>query len=623
MCGFVTATGVWAEGCGEGLRAVACRGPDARGVWRDPEDPSLVMGHHRLSVRDLSAAGAQPMASADGRHVLVYNGEVYNAEALREELERGGGAPAGGFRGGSDTEVLLAALVAWGLEETLRKLDGIFAFVWLDRRERTLMGARDRFGVKPLFTAAGDGGFAAGSTVDALLHLPGLDRRLDPHALREYLAWGAIPSPMTIVRGVQATPPGSWWRYHLDRHEITGKRWWFVPEADPGLAGGSADELVEVVDGALDAAVRSQLVSDVPVGAFLSGGIDSSLIVSRMAKAGANPVRTYCMKFGEAKGYDESVAARAVAERFGCEHHEMDSGELDGAAWASSIAELDQPLADPAYTALRTLCGWTREHVPVALSGDGADELFGGYGRFVELAHQRPAGVAKRWGQVLVRSGVLPGSLLRRTLFGPDLLLWQRSWFGPFPRTRKDLTPLVRADVLKNMGVEQSLGLWLGFAAGFDPELGTDALMRADLWTYLSENCLVKTDRASMAVGLEARVPMLSGPLVDAVLPWGAEAKVGPRLKHALRTLAERELPREVWDRPKHGFSVPLRAKLSGAWEGVADGWLDQAEDLAPWLNGPAVRTRVAAARRGQADARQAYALVALLGWLAEHRLSV
>jgi asparagine synthase (glutamine-hydrolysing) len=607
MCGLLTSVGDrWADGFGRALDALSSRGPDERGLWSEED---VRFGHRRLSVIDLEA-GQQPMLSADGRYALVYNGEIYNFKDIRRELETLGSS----FRTSSDTEVLLEGYARWG-RGVLDRLDGMFAFVIWDRHEKTIFAARDRFGIKPLFYSTQEG-FIAASTMQPFFSLRGFPRRLDYEALREYLAVQSIPSPMSILRDVRSLPPASWLSWEHASGKCETGRYWDIPQATDKTAG--FDELVEATDIALAKSVKRQLVADVPLGAFLSGGIDSSLMAHYMAGASSHPVKTFTVRFDAKDGYDESRYAKQIAERYGCEHHELDAQAIDADRLAESLADLDQPLADPAYLPLRELCGMTREHVTVAIAGDGGDELFGGYPRFL---HGESTYTGSPLFNLLRRIDLLPPALRRRALQGADGLLWDRVKFGPFPGTRKDMAALLTPEATQACAIDQTMRYWLDLAHRFGPKIETDQLMRADLWTYLSENCLVKSDRASMAHGLEARVPMLGNSVVDLVLPQPAGVKMQHGLKSLLVELSKRHLTPDVWDRPKHGFSVPLQTYFTGSWRQRCDGWIARCGELAPFLNSKTIQSRWASCLRGRGDTRGMYTLIALLGWLETHQV--
>jgi asparagine synthase (glutamine-hydrolysing) len=606
MCGIFGLIGTpWQQDAEAALAAIRARGPDEQQLHRDGE---VCLGNTRLRVIDLEG-GRQPMRSADGRYVLVYNGEIYNFRELRQELEAAGAR----FATRSDTEVLLHGYAAWG-EALPARLDGMFGFALWDARERTLFAARDRLGVKPFFYSTQQG-FAFASTLAPFFALRGFPRALDYEALRDYLAFQVCLAPQTFVAAVRQLPPASSLRWREGAGEVQIRRHWEPP---PRASRAPArEEAIGMVDAALRESVRRQLVADVPLGAFLSGGIDSGLMVHYMAEASGRPPETFTLSFAQQE-FDETPYARLIAEAHGCRHHRLEAPAIDGAAFAAAIQELDQPLADPAYVMTHALSGLTRGKVTVAISGDGGDELFGGYERFLDQAADHPARFGQQAARSLVESGVLPAALMRRTLHGEDLIHYRRVELGPWPRGRKSMAEYLSPQALARAHPERTLGLWRGLANGMD----TASLMHADLWTYLSENCLAKADRASMAHGLEARVPMLGNPVLEAVLALPAEVHYDAEGgKSLLRALAARYLPEAAWKRPKHGFSVPLRELFTGAWRETAEGVITRCESLAPFLRADAVRALWRAACDGRGSRRLAYTFVVLLLWLDRHRL--
>lgn len=607
MCGIVGfVQSPWAESAERALAAIASRGPDGAGLHREA---GVVLGHRRLAVIDL-ATGDQPMRSADDRYVIVFNGEIYNYRELRAQLEAAGLA----FSTQSDTEVLLNGYAAWG-RDVLERLDGMFAFAVWDRRARRLFAARDRLGIKPFFYSL-HRGFAFASTLAPFLALAGFPRRADYEALRDYLAFQTVLAPHSFLKDVRQLLPAHWLEYDAATGALATGQYWRPPDAVARPI--ERDAAAERLDAALAASVRKQLVADVPIGAFLSGGLDSSLMVHYMAAAGARPLRTFCVRFAQ-PGFDESPYAREVAARYGAEHHEFDAPDIDADAFAAAIAALDQPLADPAYVPTHALSRLTRSHVTVAISGDGGDELFGGYARFRAQAEDFP----KRWWQPVLRrliaAGLAPQALFRRSLWGRDLVFYRRVELGPYTVSRKSLRRYLGGEAWEASRPQEMLQRWTALAGAFD----TAGLMRADLWTYLSENCLVKTDRASMACGLEVRVPMLGNDVLEAVLPLPAAVHFDPEGKALLRTLARRYLPEAVWNRPKHGFSVPLAPYLRGPWRRPCESWIAAARSLAPGLNAHAIERLWADALSGRASVRLAYTFAVLLGWLDRHRITV
>jgi asparagine synthase (glutamine-hydrolysing) len=600
MCGLVALVGTpWQENLEAALAPLAARGPDATTFWRGA--PAAI-GHTRLSVIDLERGG-QPMASADGRYVIAYNGETYNFASLRRELEARGRR----FATRSDTEVILQGYAEWG-HEVARRLDGMFAFAIWDARERRLFAARDRLGIKPLFYST-QRGLTLGSTLAPFLALRGFPRTLDYEALRDYLAFQAPLAPHTFLREVRQLLPAHWLEWDADAQALRTAAYWSIPPPAPARA-----ETPEALDALLASTVKQQLVADVPLGAFLSGGIDSSLIVHYMAQAAARPLLTFSVRFPEA-GYDESAAAAAVARRYGTTHHVLDAPRIGPDELTAALGALDQPLADPAYVPTYYLSQLARRHVKVALSGDGGDELFGGYERFLDTEARNPDSLAKRALRAALGAGLAPGALLRRSLAGKALLFYRRVELGPWPASRKSFSRYLRADALSAAAPENTLQRWRELAG---PHMDSAALMRADLWTYLSENCLVKTDRAGMAHGLEVRVPLLGNAVADFALAQPAASHLEPEPKALLRRLARDKLPEEVWNRPKHGFSVPLRESFAGAWHELCEDTFARTREIAPFLRDDAVRSLW----RTQGSRRLAYAFLVLLLWLERAGLS-
>ena len=613
MCGILGLIGTpWRAGAAVALDTLRLRGPNERTLLELGE---AILGHTRLAVIDI-AGGHQPMQSPDGRFALVFNGEIYNFRELRSALEGEGYR----FTTRSDTEVLLHGFAAWG-ERLLSRIDGMFAFAIWDAHERTLFAARDRMGVKP-FCYSTAAGFGFASTLAPFLALEGFPRRLDYAALRDFLAFQTPLAPQTFLADVRQLPPASQLRWHAATGHLAIQRYWEIPSATEPLL--DRESLLEQVDAALAESVRRQLVADVPLGAFLSGGIDSSLMVHYMAQAGVRPLKTFNLRFTD-EGFDETPHARAVAERFATEHHVLDAPAIDGPAFVAAIGDLDQPLADPAYVMTHALSRLTREHVTVAISGDGGDELFGGYARFRDEETRFPRRIGQDTLRRCVDAGLLPGNLLRRTLHGREMVFYRRVEVGPWGGSRKSLGRYLLPEALARSAPEHTLGLWRELALSFSGRMDTASLMRADLWTYLSENCLVKTDRASMAHGLEVRVPMLGNSVLDAVLglPAGAHFDDSePEGKALLRALAKRHLPETVWNRPKHGFSVPLRELFNGPWRDAAETALSRCNELAPFLDARQVRGVWESARLGRASRRLAYSFVVLLLWLDRNRLA-
>lgn len=546
---------------------MAHRGPDAAGEWAER---NVLLLHRRLSIIDLST-GNQPMQSRDGRYVIVFNGEIYNYRDLRVLLARDGAI----FSTQSDTEVILEGYRQWG-ERVVERLNGMFAFVIWDRRRSVAFGARDRVGIKPLCWALHRGGLIVSSTLEPFGALNDF-RRIDLVAARDLMVFDYIPSPRTILQDVRKLEPGCRFQWHVGSEAPAIDRYWSPPPADKQACVPDAFELETL----LDQAVKRQMISDVPIGVFLSGGIDSSLIVALMARHTEKPVRSFSIQFDD-PDVDESPIAGLVARQFGTDHTLLRAEELGPTALLALLGSLDEPFADPAVVPTYALSKMTGSHVKVALSGDGGDEVFGGYPKYL-------LGQTGQWdvSSSLVRRALeaLPywprgaAHLYWRSLPSQDRIRWSWSRYGDFPVFRKDIRQVLRPTYHDQIQVHQWFEPWDRRARRYGPRFDTDLLMRVDLETYLSENCLLKTDRASMLGSLEVRVPYLDETVLDCLLPLPAEAKIiDGRLKALLIPIARRLLPKEVWNRPKHGFDVPVGRWLRGAWRPAIETALDWGE---------------------------------------------
>lgn len=576
MCGFVAvfqnAAVIDVDDARQALDTIAHRGPDGAGEWREGE---VFLGHRRLSIIDL-ATGAQPMQSVDGRYVVVFNGEIYNFMELRNALVHQGAS----FSTQSDTEVILEGYRRWGAG-VVDRLHGMFAFVIWDRFRRAAFGARDRLGIKPLNWAVRDTALIVSSTVEPFAKLPGFGW-LDMIAVRDLMTFDYVPAPRTILAGVRKLEPGSLFEWKPGQGEPCLSRYWRPPQADGESSIPDEIELEQL----LEKAVRRQMVSDVPIGAFLSGGIDSSLVVAMMARHSERPVRTFSVRFSEG-GVDESQIAELVARRFGADHTVLNAEDVGPDALLELLGRVDEPFCDPSVIPTYSLSRMTRRHVKVALSGDGGDEVFGGYPKYL-LGDQnrRPqpfASVLRDSLQALPWRPRGVGRVFWRTLSSQDRIRYEWSRYGSFPVFRKDMRQLVAAPFCDVMDVDEFFEPWERQARCYGERFDSDVLMRADLGTYLSENCLVKTDRASMLASLEVRVPYLDETILDRILPIPAGQKIAAgRLKALLMPIARRLLPREAWDRPKHGFTVPLGVRLAGAWRPAVEAMLDWGESSFP-----------------------------------------
>ena len=570
MCGFFTVfqqTPVVPVGqARRALDAIAHRGPDASGEYIDGE---VFIGHRRLSIIDL-ATGDQPMVSADGRYVLVFNGEVYNFPELRDRLQRDGVV----FRTCSDTEVILEGYRHWG-SDVVGKLNGMFAFVIWDRNERRVFAVRDRVGIKPLSWALSHGALVVSSTLESFTSIANGFGQVDLTAVRDVMTFDYILTPRSILKGVQKLDPGCQLTWTLGAIEPKIERYWNPPLAASDAHAPDEFELEEL----LDRAVKRQMISDVPIGVFLSGGIDSSLLVAMMARHSNQPLRTFSVSFKE-KGVDESAIAAQVARQFGTQHTVLQAKDLGADELLELLGRLDEPFCDPAIVPTFALSKMTKEHVKVALSGDGGDEVFGGYPKYLfangnsaalpgsKLLHRTLAAIP--WRPRVV------SPVYWRTLSSDDQLRYAWTRYGDFPVFRKDMRQLLAPAVSSKVDLGDYFESWERRAKRYGNRFDREVVMRTDLETYLSENCLVKTDRASMLASLEVRVPYLDESILDRILPLPLEMKIPKdKLKALLLPIAHRLLPREVWDRPKHGFDVPLPIRLATSWRPAVEATLD------------------------------------------------
>jgi len=588
------------------------RGPDAEGFF---SEPGIGFGHRRLSILDLSPAGAQPMHSDGGRYVIVHNGEVYNHLELRVELP-------GPWRGSSDTETLLAAYARWG-PACLERLHGMWAFAIWDRAERTLFAARDRMGVKPLFYHAGAGRLAFASRPRALhALLPELPRALDPQALRLYLEAGYVPGPLSIFAGVQKLLPAHYllWR----EGELRCERYWdlaaFAPEA--AWEERREEDLLDELEALVERSVRWRMLSDVPLGAFLSGGIDSTVVVGAMRRVASGPVSTFTIGFDDS-ALDESQHAAAVAERLGTEHHsEQLSADDLLELMPSFAAEYDEPFYDFSAFPTLALSRMARKHVTVSLSGDGGDELFGGY-HYYALANSLATVLRLPARRGLARALTLLPSHRLRLLAGALRQPNDARAFAFMRSIAKDFEPVLLEDVLAG---SESLGDWFEREAERQPAglAAAERGMRIDTRFTLPDDYLVKVDVASMAFSLESREPLLDHSLVE----FGGRLPLVWKLRHGkskwlLRRLAARYVPSELIDRPKQGFVVPMDRWLRGPLREWARERIEDESLLARVSLDPAsVRRLFALHQSGERDVHPLlFSVVALLEfgrrWLA------
>jgi asparagine synthase (glutamine-hydrolysing) len=572
MCGFIailqSAPIIDIATARRALDTIAHRGPDAAGEWGEGH---VFLGHRRLSIIDL-ATGDQPMQSTDGRYVVVFNGEIYNFLELRKLLAGEGVI----FRTRSDTEVILEGYRRWGAN-VVKQLHGMFAFVIWDRLRLSAFAARDRIGIKPLCWAMHDGALIASTTLEPFGALDGFDQ-LDLIAVRDLMTFDYIPAPRTIFDGVRKLEPGSRFEWRFGDVDPAIERYWSPPGVNTAVSVPDEFEL----EALLDRAVKRQMISDVPIGAFLSGGIDSSLLVALMARHSDTPVRTFSVAFAE-QGFDESPIAQLVAQRYGTEHMVLQAEDVGPDALLQLLGRLDEPFCDPAVVPTYALSQLTRRHVKVTLSGEGGDEVFGGYPKYwLGEAERRPLPLSSLWYYMRQVRAWRPHGAARVywwTLSPQERIRFAWTRYGNFRVFRRDMRQLLVPAYHDAAAIDEYFEPWERRARRYGRRFDTDVLMRADLETYLSENNLVKTDRASMLASLEARVPYLDEIVLDRLLPLPAKEKiVGGQLKALLVPIARRLLPREVWDRPKRGFHVPIGITLAGAWRPALEAALDWGE---------------------------------------------
>jgi asparagine synthase (glutamine-hydrolysing) len=550
--------------------ALAHRGPDGRGVWSDPA-AGIALGFRRLAILDLSRAGDQPMRSADGRVVLLFNGEIYNHRELRRALDQE--APIA-WRGHSDTEVLAEAIARWGMARALNRANGMFAIAAWEVAERRLHLARDRLGEKPIYYGRLGGTLVFASELKAMRAHPHWTGALDLGALALFLSHAYVPAPWSAFAGIRKLRPGHIATLPWGARALDVEAYWSASERAEEAAArpfrGNAAEAAEALQALIDDAVAIRLEADVPLGAFLSGGIDSSTVVASMRRAARVAVRSFCMGFPD--GVDESAHAAAVAAHLGTEHTPLSIDEHDLVAALPDLARIyDEPFADPSQIPTLALCRRTRAHVTVALSGDGGDELFGGYDRY--------ARAAQRWRRLARRP-----LALRRAARSAAAALAGRDW-TPLRRLRRGL---------ENAAHETPESLYCDFVTTwrqgdriteavpaptlFDAPLGGDALpleqrfMLRDAMTYLPDDLLVKMDRASMSCGLEVRAPLLDHRIAE--LAWSLPPEL-TQGKVLLRRLLEARVPKALIDRPKQGFEPPLARWLREGLRPWADALLD------------------------------------------------
>ncbi len=574
--------------------AIAHRGPDADGAWCD-HDARIALGHRRLSIIDLSPLGAQPMHAASARYVIVFNGEVYNFAPIRTEL----GLAGYHFRGHSDTEVLLAAFDRWGIEASIPRFAGMFAIAVWDRQERELWLIRDRLGEKPLFYGDVRGNWLFGSELKALRAFPGWQASVDIASVTQFLRHGYVQAPGSIYEGIRKVRPGTMVRIKAGQAPREVVYWSAEVAARAGLADpirGSSEEIATALDGVLRPVVHDEMVADVPLGAFLSGGIDSSLIVALMQAQASRPVRTFTIGFDDPR-FNEAGFAKEVAAHLGTDHTELMVRGEDALEFVERLPQIyDEPMADSSQLPTLLVSRMTRQHVTVALSGDGGDELFGGYswyrdaGKADRFSGARPAVLRRAVGTVLRSIPDPPPDFLARLITGSDSASGHRP-ANALTRLGASLEStgaqslyaatlahtVAPADLLlpqlRARGRDGTLvGPWLG-----DKRV-TESRMLFDSLSYMPDDILVKVDRAAMAFSLETRAPLLDHRVFEFAWRISSTDKIVEGVgKQPLRILLDRYVPRALIDRPKRGFAVPLSAWLRGPLRPWAEDLLSSA----------------------------------------------
>lgn len=579
--------------------ALAHRGPDGSGQWVEPA-AGVALGHRRLSILDLSELGAQPMRSHSGRFTIVYNGEIYNFAELRKALEQFGHA----FNGHSDTEVMLAAFEQWGVEASLKQFVGMFAFALWDAQEQQLIIGRDRVGKKPLYYGFVAGGFIFGSELRALLQFPGWTPSINRQALTLYLRHNCVPSPWSIYQGIHKLPPAHIMRIGLRSgkpEQLALTPYWSAFERQAHAIAnpfrGSFEEATGETERLLADATRLRMISDVPLGAFLSGGIDSTLIVSLMQAQNSTRVRTFTIGFNES-GYNEATHAKAVAAHLGTDHTELYLSPADALAVIPKLPMIyDEPFADSSQIPTYLVSAMARRHVTVALSGDGGDEGFCGYNRYIW------------WQQIWGRTSRVPNWLLQLTargMQGVSAANWDkllRLVHPLLPSSLKISTPGDRLHKLAAvLAIRDPQALYRQLVSHYSSpeqlvpgaaepatilsesvrlssnEDFINRMMLLDTTTYLPDDILVKVDRASMAVSLEARAPLLDHRVLE--LAWSLPLSMklqGRDGKRVLKNVLYRHVPRELVDRPKTGFGLPLDSWLRTSLRDWAEAMLSPA----------------------------------------------
>jgi len=571
----------WLADLGASVESLRLRGPDDNGVWVRPGG-RVALGHTRLSILDLSPLGHQPMRSPDGSLTMVFNGEVYNFAIVRAELEALGHR----FRSSGDSEVILAALQEWGVK-AVDKFIGMFAIAVWNERERRLMLLRDRMGVKPLYYAWNGSSFWFGSELKALRAFQAWQPEIDRDAVGQYLQYGYISAPRSIYKGVHKLLPGHWLELGEVGEPVAHPYW--SPVSSEGTLAGSEDELEDRLETLLIDACRYRMVSDVPVGVFLSGGLDSSLVAALLQRYGGGEVRTFTIGFDDPR-YDESQWAKKVAQHLGTSHTEQIVTANDMLGVLSQWADLfDEPFGDQSGVPTYLVSKMAREHVKVALSADGGDELFSGYSHYGVVLEREQA--LSRWPSLARQavSKVSPHALRAALEAVPMPSRWRHSARRNVVERVEKLHVLFPAldratmyDLAMSFWTPWEISSLLGGDVATREAVAApnfaDQMAQCDLRYYLPDDILTKVDRTTMAVGLEGREPLLDHRLAEFALRLPPELRRGALgTKHLLRKVLYRHVPRALIDRPKQGFAIPLASWMRGELAPLLDNYLDPA----------------------------------------------
>jgi asparagine synthase (glutamine-hydrolysing) len=566
------------------------RGPDSRGVWRDSER-GIGLGSRRLAIRDLSPMGNQPMTSRCGRYVIAYNGEIYSHDELSRDLERASRSP----KGTSDTEIILEACAEWGVDKIIQRLNGMFGFALFDKETRELVLARDRVGIKPVYWGVFDDLLIFGSELKPLRQAPCWKPRIDRDALVAYMRHNYIPAPYSIYQGVQKLEPGTMLKVD-GKGAVNIERYWdlrnIVEDSSGPLSRPSDAECLAELEELLSDATRRRMVSDVPVGALLSGGVDSSLVTALMAENASRPINTFSLGFAESE-YDEAPFGRQVSEHLGTDHTELYVEASDALGLVDKLPHwYDEPFADSSQIPTAIVCELSRKQVSVVLTGDGGDELFAGYNRY-QLG-------LETWNKVNSGSAVLRRFVARGLLTLPPSLFDRLNHLLPSGLQRQQLGEKIHthaqallnddADAIYRSrlshwqhpsdividGKEPRDIFWDDSLRETVPDI-LDRMQLLDFFTYLPNDILTKVDRASMAFSLEARVPLLDHRVVERAwsLPQTMKLRDG-ETKWALRQILDKRVPRTLIERPKMGFGAPIAEWLRGPMRDWAEHLLDE-----------------------------------------------